>query len=101
MSHDIAVSSRAAGLRPLSTSTAIMGAGSQRRSTPSRSMSRAWARSRDMGLILRFVLEPLADHLGHTSAHGDAVEGVRYLHGALLVRDDQQLALLPQLREER
>src|SRR4051812_23428036 len=101
MSQDIAVSSRAAGFSPFSTSTAIIGAGSQRRSTPSRSISRAWGRSRDMPSILRFVVEPLADHLGDTGAHGDAVEGVGYLHGALLVRDDQKLALLPQLREER
>ena len=47
------------------------------------------------------MLEPLADHLGHTGTHGDAVEGVGDLHGAFLVRDDQQLALLPQLLEER
>jgi hypothetical protein len=50
---------------------------------------------------LRLVLESLADHLGDARAHGDAVEGVGDLHRALLVRDDEQLALLPQLLEER
>src|SRR4051812_40384274 len=101
MSHAIEVSSRAAGFRPYATSTAIIGAGSQRRSTPSRSTSRAWARSRVILLVLRFTVEALADHLGDAGTHRDAVEGVRDLHCALLVGDDEQLALLPQLLEER
>src|SRR5687768_1644478 len=107
MSHDIAVSSSEAGLRPYSTSTAIIGAGSQRRSTPSKSIIRAWARSRmnvlyssPVALLVGVAREALADHLGDAGPHRDAVQSVRDLHGPFLVRDDEQLALLPQLLEE-
>ena len=33
--------------------------------------------------------------------HGDSVEGVGNVHGVLLVRDDDQLAVLAQIREHR
>ena len=44
------------------------------------------------------ALQPLRDHRGDTvAAHGDAVQRVADLHGALLVRDDEQLGVLPEL----
>ena len=45
--------------------------------------------------------EALGDHRRDAVAHGDAVEGVRDLHRALLVRDDNQLRGLLQLLENR
>src|SRR5690606_34609050 len=47
------------------------------------------------------VAHPLADHGGDAVlAHGDAVQGVGDLHGALLMGDDQQLRVLPELLED-
>ena len=45
--------------------------------------------------------QPLADHRGHAvAAHADPVQGVRHLHGPLLVGDDDQLGGVPELAED-
>ena len=50
----------------------------------------------------RHVADPLGDHRGDTvAAHRHAVERVGDLHGALLVGDDDELAGVAQLLEER
>ena len=46
------------------------------------------------------VREALGDHRRDAVAHGDAVEGIRDLHRALLVGDDNQLRALLQLLED-
>ena len=46
------------------------------------------------------VRQALGDHRRDAVAHGDAVEGVRDLHRALLVGDDDQLRGLLQLLED-
>ena len=47
------------------------------------------------------VRQGLGDHRRDTMAHHDAVEGVRDLHRALLVRNDDQLRGLLQFHENR
>ena len=47
------------------------------------------------------LAHPLADHVGHAvAAHAHAVQRVGDLHGALLVGDDDELAVLAQLLED-
>src|SRR5690625_2031177 len=56
---------------------------------------------RSFSLCGSFLLEALRDNRGDAiSAHRDAVEGVCDLHCALLVRDNQQLAVVAQLLKE-
>ena len=52
-------------------------------------------------LLHLLTAHPLRDHRGDAVAlHGHAVERVGDLHGRLLVRDDDELRLGPQLLEK-
>ena len=51
-------------------------------------------------LLLSSLRQALGHHRRDAVAHGDAVEGVRDLHRALLVSDDDQLRGLLQLLED-
>ena len=79
---------------PADRATPALRRGSQRWSgPPPRAVARA--RSPDPGADLT---QPLADHRGDAvAAHGHAVERVADLHRALLVGDDQELRVLPEL----